>query len=393
VTSRLALLALAAVLLLSGCTATPAPVDGRRRPAPSPSGSPAAGDGPDPYAGYVSQVYHGTDHWVCSPLLEGDACRPVTGVAVAADGGQSTADLTVTTDPAFDCFYVYPTTSRQSSLNADLSVDGEVRGVVHAQAAPFSSVCRVFAPVYRQLTVHAIDVGVANINNGTYNDQAAADVAYRDVLDAWRAYLAEANKGRGFVLIGDSQGTFMLKRLLHDEIEPRARTRRQFVSAILLGGSVLAGTSGTGGDTASPPCARAGQVGCVIAYEPFPAGSPPGSDALFAQAPRAGQHLLCVNPAALAGRATVDAITSPTNAGVRSHAQFAVLPDALPVECRSAGSYDYLAVGRAASGDQRPLNQWLDHNLNPGWGYHGIEMGLAQGSLLRILTAQAAAYH
>jgi hypothetical protein len=390
VTSRLALLAVAVALLLSGCSVTPVPVPGRARPASSASASPQPGDGPDPYASYVSQVYHGTDHWVCSPLQDSDACRPVSGLVVGPDGGQRTADLAVTTNPAFDCFYVYPTTSRQSSINADLSVDNDVRGVVHAQAAPFSSVCRVFAPVYRQLTVHAIDVGVANINNGTYNDQAAADVAYGGVLDAWRTYMAEANKGRGFVLIGDSQGTFMLKRLLHDEIEPRAHTRRQVVSAILLGGSVLAGT---GGDTASPPCTKAGQVGCVIAYEPFPAGSPPGSDALFAQAPRAGQHLLCVDPAALTGgTGKVDTITSPGNAGVRTHAQFAVLPDALPVQCRRAGSYDYLAVGPAGSGDGRPLNQWLQRNLNPGWGYHGIDMGLAQGSLLRILAAQAAAY-
>jgi len=100
-----------------------------------------------------------------------------------------------------------------------------------------------------------------------------------------------------------------------------------------------------------------------------------------------------VDPAALAGGSgKVDAVTSPGTMGVRSTAHFAVVPAALPVQCRSAGSYDYLAVGPADSGDRRPLNQWLQHNLNPGWGYHGIDMGLALGSLLRILAAQAAAY-
>ncbi|OLB76426.1 MAG: hypothetical protein AUI14_18810 [Actinobacteria bacterium 13_2_20CM_2_71_6] len=384
--SRWAPLPIAGLLALAaGCTSTRTP-DPVTPPTTPPVGSAAATA--DPYAGYASQVYHGADHWVCSPVLPGDRCRPLSGTVVGPDGSPRDDALAVAPNPPIDCFYVYPTTSAQPTINADLSIDGKIAGTVHAQAAPFSSVCRVFAPVYRQLTLHALDAGVANVNNATYTDQAAADIAYHDIQDAWRTYLAEENHGRGVVLVGDSQGTFMLKRLLAEEIEPRPVIHQRLVSAILLGGGVVAGSLKTA------PCTADDESRCVIAYEPFPADAPPGPDSLFGRAPPAGGHLLCVNPAALGGgtgRAAV--LGSPGSFGVHAGTPFATLPDALPVSCRSAGSYDYLAVGRAAPDDHRALDTWLDHNVDGVWGYHGIDVDLTLGTLLKVVAAQARAWH
>ena len=59
-------------------------------------------------------------------------------------------------DPPIDCFYVYPTVSRQKTINANLTIDPEERAVAAAQAARFSQVCRVYAPMYPQLTLAAI---------------------------------------------------------------------------------------------------------------------------------------------------------------------------------------------------------------------------------------------
>ena len=38
--------------------------------------------------------------------------------------------------------------------------------------------------------------------------------AYADVAEAWHTYLKRFNHGRGVVLIGHSQGTFVLRRLV-----------------------------------------------------------------------------------------------------------------------------------------------------------------------------------
>ena len=78
-------------------------------------------------------------------------------------------------------------------MNADLSVDPELIGVAESQAARFSQTCRVFAPVYRQLTV-----GATGSASGQSADARA--VAYDSVLSAWRDYLAHDNKGRASII-------------------------------------------------------------------------------------------------------------------------------------------------------------------------------------------------
>ena len=125
-----------------------------------------------------------------------------------------------------DCFYVYPTISAQGTLNADLSVDPELVTIAEQQAARFSSVCRVFAPVYRQVTVSGlIDPRVTPAN---------FDLAYADVRRAWSEYLARDNNGRGVVLVGHSQGAAMLTRLVRERIDGDAAARARVVSALLI---------------------------------------------------------------------------------------------------------------------------------------------------------------
>ncbi len=101
------------------------------------------------------------------------------------------------------------------------------------QAARFSQQCRVFAPVYRQNTVPAL------LAQGRYTTPESRQLAYADVLEAWRSYMKNDNRGRGVVLIGHSQGTFHLRRLIRTEIDPKPALRKQLVSALLLGGNVL----------------------------------------------------------------------------------------------------------------------------------------------------------
>jgi hypothetical protein len=80
------------------------------------------------------------------------------------------------------------------------------RYVVLHQAARLASTCRVFAPIYRQRTLTALlaSLGGSDSPSGQGGD------SFADVLDAFRTYMAEDNEGRGFVLVGHSQGARMV---------------------------------------------------------------------------------------------------------------------------------------------------------------------------------------
>ncbi len=122
-------------------------------------------------------------------------------------------------------------------------------------------------------------------------------------------YMTKFNNGRGFVLIGHSQGSLMLEQLIKEEIDPSPTLRRQLVSADLMGGNVLVPEGKLVGGTFQnvPACQAADQTHCVIAYSTFLKEPPegaffgrPDSPLLGAGVEDEGMQVLCVNPALLA---------------------------------------------------------------------------------------------
>src|SRR5262249_61185681 len=102
--------------------------------------------------------------------------------------------------PKVDCFYVYPTVSADPGFNSDTTVGPVEQAVAHLQASRFSSVCRVFAPMYPPLTIGSITkIGP--------EQKAAVNKAYAGVLAAWKEYLKSDNARPGGVLPGPSHGT------------------------------------------------------------------------------------------------------------------------------------------------------------------------------------------
>ncbi len=99
------------------------------------------------------------------------------------------------------------------------------------------------------MTLSALLGGVRNTN---------PSIPYTDVREAWRTYLRKYNKGRGVVLIGHSQGSFVLRQLVAKEIDPKPAARRKLISAVLLGGDVTLKKGRDAGGTSST-CARAGR--------------------------------------------------------------------------------------------------------------------------------------
>lgn len=80
----------------------------------------------------------------------------LTTTVLSADGSSTVEQVPLASNPPIDCFYVYPTVSDQPTINADLTIDPQETAVAVQQAARFSQVCKVYAPMYRQLTLKAI---------------------------------------------------------------------------------------------------------------------------------------------------------------------------------------------------------------------------------------------
>ena len=335
--------------------------------------------------------------WLCKPGLKPDPCTPSLSTTVYSP---TLTQLRVTHPrrvkrPTFDCFYVYPTVSDQTTTLANRQIDPEERSIALYQAARYSQYCRVFAPMYRQVTVPALESGDAE-------SPAQLKIPFEDVRTAFATYLKQDNHGRPFVLIGHSQGSFVLEQLIAKDVDPKPAVRSRMLSAILMGGNVLVktgpGISGTFKHI--PPCRSDTQLSCVIAFSTFDQTPPP--DSLFGRTASKSQRVLCTNPAALGGgSAMVDPIfpTAPFAPGLISTGikiigltqphpptVWFTLPNAYSAQCSSAGGANVLRL-TALHGAQVP-------NPSPDatWGLHLLDANIALGNLVDDVRSEAAAY-
>jgi hypothetical protein len=338
--------------------------------------------------------------WLCKPGAKANPCvGSLKATVLKSDGTSSVETARNAKNPKIDCFYVYPTVSDQQTINATLKVDPEEIAVANFQASRFSQTCRVWAPMYKQLTLKAIgaDSGATAANRAT---------AYKSLRSAWREYLAKRNHGRGFVLIGHSQGTFMLRKLIAEEIDKRPAVRRRLVSALLLGGDVTVRKGrDAGGDFENvPACRSAKQLGCVVAYSAF--GDTPPDDSAFARvrgskAKQKTMRILCTNPAALGGGSGTLLPYAPTSPfpgtlGLGVRIFLGELPDVptpwlrpqgrYEAKCSTAGGAGFLKVD-SLDGARVPTP-----TPDPTWGYHLGDMNLPMGNLTALVAKQAVSY-
>ena len=334
--------------------------------------------------------------WLCKPGQVPDPCRSGLKTTQFSPSGQQLG----VTDPhrgrlKIDCFYVYPTVSDQQTTNANRQVDPEERSIALYQAARYSQECRVFAPMYRQVTLHALFSGQPITDE-------ARQIAYSSAAEAWQTYLKDYNHGRGVVLIGHSQGSFILRQLIAQRIDPNPALRRRLVSALLLGGNVTVKHGrAAGGDFQNlSACRSRDQLHCVVAFSTFNAPVP--SNAVFGRTTAAGLEVLCTNPAALAGgSAKLDTIypTKPFAPGTLIGAATAAigLPDldastpwiesrAYTGECSSANGADVLQITDRAGAPH--LNPVPDAT----WGLHLADANIALGNLVGLVHHQVANY-
>src|SRR5262245_3414218 len=218
--------------------------------------------------------YSDPKSWLCRPDAGGACNVDLTTTIIAANGNLTREDWKADGNASIDCFYVYPTVSTDPTPNSDMSADPAELNVIRQQFARFASKCRPYAPLYRQVTLAGLRTRLAGGSFGLVNG-----IQYDDVRNAWNYYLEHDNKGRGFVLVAHSQGSFILDELTRREVDGKP-VQSRMVSAILLGATLTVprGKDVGGSFQHIPLCRSAAQIGCVIAYSSFRSTSPPPSN-------------------------------------------------------------------------------------------------------------------
>ena len=86
----------------------------------------------------------------------------------------------------------------------------------------FSTVCDVYAPMYRQVT----------LNGDQSSHNASVETAYQSAKSAFEDFLDNYNGDRGFMMLGHSQGSAHVARLIAELVDTDPKLRKRFVGAI-----------------------------------------------------------------------------------------------------------------------------------------------------------------
>jgi len=343
--------------------------------------------------------------WLCRPGIANNPCLSSEEATVELGNGTSFVEHAhPAKNPPVDCFYVYPTVSSQFTENANEEIDPEETQIAISQASRFSRVCKVYAPIYPQLTIPAI------ITPGGITPEGEAK-AYVGVLNAFEEYLAKYNDGRGFVLIGHSQGAAQLTQLVKEQIDPNAALRKQLISAVLLGGNLIVPEGKTVGGSFQnvPTCQSIVQTGCLIAYSSFLKEPPnpsnfgrPTSLLGIGGAEIPNPQVACVNPSLFvqgnhAGPALSYYPTQPFPGLLGSFVQvpkaptpWVATPDQYSARCEKANGASWLQLTPAGpAGDPR---EPILETLGPLWGTHLADVNALLGNLIGTVGVQSGAY-
>jgi hypothetical protein len=348
--------------------------------------------------------------WLCQPGQGDDPCASsLTATAVTAKGILKPATWPRSAVASkFDCFYVDPSASLTQTGNTALAVTKLDIYIAEEQAAPFSQVCDVWAPLYRSQTFPTVEKGLAGdepLMRSTFR------VAYDSVLPAWQWFLAHSDD-KPIVLVGDSQGAAILIHLISAQLDHVPSVLRRVLVAVLVGGNLQVPSGKTVGATFTkvPLCASGTEAGCTIAFSAFPSQPPMGSvfgrpgqgvSLQSGQTAKAGQQVACVNPAALSG-GTGDLrpyLLTDSQLGLTGHVltPWVTCPGLYSARCEHGGGATWLQVtSLAGTSHARPVvnedkvGQTAD--TGPRWGYHAYEYGLVLGNLLHDVAGEEAAW-
>lgn len=325
--------------------------------------------------------YQNPAHWSALPERE-DAADATVPELPAVDQRAAPADV----------FYVHPTTYIGSGWNGPvddprLNADTD-RVATRIQASAFNGCCAIYAPRYRQ----ANGMGFSHPSTDA---QQALELAYSDVLAAFRSYLERSGgagaQGRPFILAAHSQGAVLAYRLLREQIAQEP-LRQRLIAAYLLGGPAATDVLAQQAPDI-PVCAGPEQTGCVVAWNargpnyrrgPFEVNIREGD---LKAPPPPPQRRVCTNP--LTWRTDGASAPAALNQGALflETAAPRILPGFASAMCRDG----VLVIGEIGTAPRDLMSRLLDHALGRE-NYHSIEVQIFFVNLRANAAARVAAY-
>jgi hypothetical protein len=273
--------------------------------------------------------------------------------------------------PPFAVFFVHPTSylerGRWNAPLDDKESQNRARLFVRGLASAFGAASQVWAPRYRQATFGAFLTAEPEAGQ-------AIDAAYRDVEQAFDAFLAEVPPDMPIVLAGHSQGAAHVVRLLRERVIGTPLQRR--VAMVYPVGWPISVTHDLPA-LGLPACTAPDQAPCIMTWSSFSAPAAPGAmlDAYRDSPGRDGQRrgddpILCVNP--LTGMrdgkapASADLGTLVPSADLSTGT---LVPQLVPAECDGHG---LLLIGEGPN---------LGPYVLPGNNYHVYDIPLFWANL------------
>ncbi|KHK89390.1 DUF3089 domain-containing protein [Novosphingobium malaysiense] len=275
--------------------------------------------------------------------------------------------------PTVAVFFVHPTSYiEKGDWNADLDhAKSKQRAdlFVQAMASPFNGTGAIWAPRYRQAAVGAFLTDKPQA-------EKAIDLAYRDIRDAFDAFLSNIPEDRPIVLAGHSQGAFLLRRLLRDRVAGTPLAGR-IAAAYVVGWPVSIEHDLP--HMGLPACMQPRQSGCVASWLSV---ADPADTSMLMQAyarrkgldgqNEGGSPFLCFNPltGTLGGAADATA-NKGTLVPDFKHSTGELVPQEVPAAC---GADHFLHIGPPPKLD-------LDAFVLPGNNYHVYDITLFWANL------------
>lgn len=283
--------------------------------------------------------------------------------------------------PEVAVFFVHPTSYLiKAHWNApldDKEANERAALFVRGQASPFSVTPSIWAPRYRQAAFGAF-----------LTDQPEAakamSLAYRDVLQAFDAFLSAQKPDTPILLAGHSQGAMHLIHLLKDRVAGQLIAKR-IVAVYAVGWpiSIKADLPALG----LPVCTKADQTSCIMSWQSYaePAGYQEVAAIFDAQPgltgkPR-GDAYLCTNP--LTGGAAPEAPIASNLGTLKNSADLKtgeLVAGAVGAKCDAKG---YLLIGEGPD---------LGPYVLPGNNYHVYDYSLFWANVRADVARRVAAF-
>lgn len=271
--------------------------------------------------------------------------------------------------PDFAVFFVHPTSYLENAQTAqwnapldDRPSQLRARVFLRGMASPFNRASEIWAPRYRQAAFGAF------LTDDPKAD-AALDLAYRDVAQAFDYFVDSLDADTPIVLAGHSQGSVHLMRLLREKvIGTPLESRVAMAYAIGWPISIRHDLPELG----LPACAAPDQARCLVGWASFAEPAEPGIFMTRYEGlpgldgkPRGQDPILCVNP--LTGTMGGTAPASANAGTLKPNADYSsgeLIPGAVPARCDARG---LLLIGDPPD---------IGSSVLPGNNYHAYDIPL-----------------